>query len=154
MYKLNVTSFTETPKHLDMISSFENTLLVYDSVCDFQPLKRSVELDNLLLKFFCYVTWFDEKRHWRPYKWGLFVKSYCFFEIIAYRGLKTATWILGIKTWIKYKTFNINYIMGRNFRGNSRCPRGWSFQSAKLNSREKIQFYPSTRLNSRNTFFP
>ena len=53
------------------------------SVCNFQSMKSPVELNSLLLKFFCYVNWFDERRHWRPFKWCLFVKSYCFFEAIA-----------------------------------------------------------------------
>ena len=55
-----------------------------NSVCNFQSMKSPVELNNLLLKFFCYVTWFDERQNWRPCKRGLFFKSYCFFEIISY----------------------------------------------------------------------
>ena len=31
----------------------------------FQFTKCSVELNSLLLKFFCYVTWFYERRNWR-----------------------------------------------------------------------------------------
>ena len=50
--KLNNTSYTETAK-----------LLNY-------------------LKFFCYDTWFDERRHWRLYKRELFVKP-CLLESIA-----------------------------------------------------------------------
>ena len=37
-------------------------------------------MSSLFLKFFCYVTWFDETRHWRSSKRGLNVKPYCFFE--------------------------------------------------------------------------
>ena len=32
-------------------------------VCNFQSIKRPVELNTLLLKFFCHVTWFDEEWH-------------------------------------------------------------------------------------------
>ena len=34
--------------------------------CDFQSTKSFEELNSLLLKFFCYVTWFDERRLWKP----------------------------------------------------------------------------------------
>ena len=44
-----------------------------------------VELNNFFLKFFCYITYFNETRHWTPCKRGLFVKSHCFFETIAQR---------------------------------------------------------------------
>ena len=53
------------------------------TVCNLQSMKSSVELNSLFLKFFCYIIWFDETRHWRPCKRGLYVKSYCFFETIA-----------------------------------------------------------------------
>ena len=53
------------------------------SFCNFQSMKRPVELNGLLLKFFCYVTWFDERRHWRACKRGLCVKTCCFFGTIA-----------------------------------------------------------------------
>ena len=48
-------------------------------------MKSPVEMNSLFAKFFCYVTWFDETQHWRPCKRGLYVKSYCFFELIAWR---------------------------------------------------------------------
>ena len=35
-----------------MLSSKNNT------VCNFQYMKSSVELNNLFSKFFCYITWF------------------------------------------------------------------------------------------------
>ena len=54
-----------------------------NSVCNFQSIKSPMELNSLLSKFFCYVAWFDKRRNWRPYKRGLFFKSYCFFEIIS-----------------------------------------------------------------------
>ena len=43
----------------------------------FQSMKSPVKLKRLFLKFFCYITWFDETRH------SLYIKSYCFFEKIA-----------------------------------------------------------------------
>ena len=50
----------------------------------FNPVFKSpVELNRLFSKFFCYITWFDEMRHWRLCKQGLYVKSCCFFETIA-----------------------------------------------------------------------
>ena len=59
------------------------------SVCNFQSMKRPVELNSLLLKFFCYITWLvispGQTRHWTTCKRGLYVKSYCFFETIAQR---------------------------------------------------------------------
>ena len=48
------------------------------SVCNFQSMKSPVQLNSLFLIFFCYITWFDETRHWRPCKRGLHVKFYCF----------------------------------------------------------------------------
>ena len=30
-------------------------------VCNFQSMKSPVELNSLLLKFFCHVTWFDKR---------------------------------------------------------------------------------------------
>ena len=53
------------------------------TVCNFQSMKSPVELNSLFLKFFCYITWFDETRHWRSCKWGLYVKFYHFFETTA-----------------------------------------------------------------------
>ena len=43
-----------------------------------------MELNSLLMKFFCYVIWFDVEWHLRPCKRGLFVKS-CFFKLIPKR---------------------------------------------------------------------
>ena len=58
-------------------------------VCNFQSMKSLVELNSLLSKFFCYITWFvispDQTRLWTTCKRGLYVKSFCFFETIAYR---------------------------------------------------------------------
>ena len=49
----------------------------------FESMKISVELNSLLLKFFCYAIWFKERRNWRPCKRALFFKSYSFFGIVA-----------------------------------------------------------------------
>ena len=38
------------------------------TICNFQSMRTLVELNSLLLIFFCYITWFDETRHWRPCK--------------------------------------------------------------------------------------
>ena len=53
--------------------------------CNFQSMKISVELNSFSLKFFCYITWINETRDWRPCKRGLYVKSYCLFETTAWR---------------------------------------------------------------------
>ena len=63
------------------LSDIRSTL----SACNFQSMKSPVKLNSLFLKFFSYITWFDYTRHWTPCKWGLYIKSYCFFEAIAYR---------------------------------------------------------------------
>ena len=66
------------------------------SVCNFQSMKRPVELNSLLSKFFCYTTWFvispDETWLWTTCKRGLYVKSYYFFETI--QQLKITNWNL------------------------------------------------------------
>ena len=49
------------------------------SVCNFQSMKSPVERNSLFLKLFCYVTWFDETRHWRLCRRGCYVK----FETIT-----------------------------------------------------------------------
>ena len=58
------------------------------SVCNFQSMKTPVELNSLLSKFFCYITWFvispDETRPWTTCKRGLYVKPYCFFAIVEW----------------------------------------------------------------------
>ena len=45
-------------------------------------------MNSRFSKFFCYITWFlkspDQTRHWTTYKRGRHVKSYCFFEKIAW----------------------------------------------------------------------
>ena len=51
--------------------------------CNFQFMKSPVKMNSLFLKFFCYITWLDEMRHWGPCKRGLYDKSCCFFETIA-----------------------------------------------------------------------
>ena len=33
------------------------------TVCNFQSKKNPEKLNGLLLKYFCYVTWFDERRN-------------------------------------------------------------------------------------------
>ena len=43
--------------------------------CSFQSTKSPIEFNSLLQKLFCYVSWFDERRNWRPCKRGLFIKS-------------------------------------------------------------------------------
>ena len=35
------------------------------SVCNFQSMKSPVNMNSLLLKFYCYVTQFDERQNWR-----------------------------------------------------------------------------------------
>ena len=37
-------------------SNFTKTELI-NAVCNFQSVKSPVELNSLLLKFFCYITW-------------------------------------------------------------------------------------------------
>ena len=44
------------------------SLRVSRSVCNFQFIKSPLEQNSLFLKFFCYVTWFDEMWNWRPFK--------------------------------------------------------------------------------------
>ena len=34
------------------------------SVCKFQSMKRLLKLNRILFKFFCYITWFDQRRNW------------------------------------------------------------------------------------------
>ena len=41
-------------------------MLSTTSVCNFQSMKSPVELSSLFLKLFCYITWFDQTRHWAP----------------------------------------------------------------------------------------
>ena len=58
-----------------------------------------MELNSLFLKFFCCIIWFDGARLYRPYKRGLYVKSYCFFGKIAwsfknYKLIKRWWWFL------------------------------------------------------------
>ena len=48
-----------------------------------KSIKSLVELNSLFLKFFYYITCFDETRDWRPCKRGLYAKP--FFETIAER---------------------------------------------------------------------
>ena len=59
------------------------------TVCNFQSMKSPVELNSLLSKFFCYITWFVispyQTRQWTTSIRGLYVKSYCFFEAMAQR---------------------------------------------------------------------
>ena len=59
------------------------------TVCNFQFRKSPVELNSLLSKLFCYITWLvispDYRRHWTTCKRGLYVKSYCSSETIAQR---------------------------------------------------------------------
>ena len=35
-----------------------NSSVCYSTVCNFQSMKSPVELNSLLSKFFCYITWF------------------------------------------------------------------------------------------------
>ena len=53
------------------------------SVYNFSSMRSPVELTSLLIKFFCYVTEFDEGRNWRPANEVYFFKSYYFFERIS-----------------------------------------------------------------------
>ena len=59
------------------------------TVCNFQYMKTPVELNSLLSKFFCYITWFvispDQTRLQTTCKRGLYVKSHFFFETIGQR---------------------------------------------------------------------
>ena len=52
-------------------------------VCNFQSMKSPMELNSFFLELFCYIICSDEMRNWMPCKRGLYVKRYCFFEIIA-----------------------------------------------------------------------
>ena len=65
------------------------------TVCNIQSMKTPVELNSLLSKFFCFITWFvispDYTRYWTTCKRDLYVKSYCFFETIL-NGLKITNW--------------------------------------------------------------
>ena len=74
------------PINISKIDS--NGLAKANTVCNFQSIKSPVELNSLLSKFFCYITWLvispDWTRHWTTWKRGLYVKSYCFFETIVY----------------------------------------------------------------------
>ena len=58
------------------------------TVCNFQSMRSPVELNGLLSKFFCYITWFvispNYTRLWTTCKQGLYVKSSCFFEILLF----------------------------------------------------------------------
>ena len=58
-------------------------------VCNFQSIKNPVELNSLLSKLFCYITWLvispDQTRLWTTFKRGLYVKCYCFVETIVQR---------------------------------------------------------------------
>ena len=63
----------------------------YSTVCNFQSMTSPVELNNLFLKFFCYITWFDG--YWSPCKRGLYVKSYCSFEYDVPFDAKKVTFV-------------------------------------------------------------
>ena len=57
------------------------------TVWNFQSMKSPVELNSLLLKFFCYITWLvispDQTRHWKKtWKRDLYVKFCCTFKTI------------------------------------------------------------------------
>ena len=41
-------------------TSLISNLEKYRSVCNFQFMKSPVGLNSLFLKYFCYITWFDE----------------------------------------------------------------------------------------------
>ena len=71
-------------RHLDIGRAITaESSLLYIAVCNFQSMKIPVELNNLLSKFFCFITWFVMTRLWTTCKQDLYVKSYCLFEIIA-----------------------------------------------------------------------
>ena len=57
LYVLVGTLSTEVNANLlqKLKSRFQRTI---NSVCNFQPMKILVELNQLLSKFFCYITWF------------------------------------------------------------------------------------------------
>ena len=42
---------------------FTNSSNFIASICSFQSMNSPVELKNLLLKLFYYVTWFNERQH-------------------------------------------------------------------------------------------
>ena len=69
-------TFKKSKKSLKNIVSYVQFVI-------FKSVESPVELNSLLLKFFCFVTWFDEKRNWRPCKRDLYLKIYCCFEIIS-----------------------------------------------------------------------
>lgn len=41
-----------------------NVILGYISIFNDQSMKNPVKLNSFFLKFFCYITWFDETRYW------------------------------------------------------------------------------------------
>ena len=71
------------------------------SVCNFQAMKSPMELNSLLSKFFCYITWLvispDQTRQCTTCKRGLYIKSYCFFEALAH-------WFKNYKLYFKIFT--------------------------------------------------
>ena len=70
-------------------TNFHSCQILQYTVCNFQSMKSSVELNSLLSKFFCYITWFvislDWTRLWTTCQRGLYRQSYCFLETIAQR---------------------------------------------------------------------
>ena len=61
------------------------------SVCNFQSMKSPLELNGVLSKFFCFITWLLYqliRRNTTTCKQGLYVKSYCFFETITVKNYK------------------------------------------------------------------
>ena len=65
---LRIMSFSYQKKDYTNISNTRVT------VCNFQSVKSHMKVNSVLLKFFCCVTWFGERRHWRRWKQGLFIK--------------------------------------------------------------------------------
>ena len=51
------------------------------SGCIFQSMKTRVELNSIFLKFFCFVTWFDERR--KLVCWGHASEAYFSYPIVS-----------------------------------------------------------------------
>ena len=59
IFLYNYEIWTITPSQaVKTINTFLRRLLRTYAVCNFQPMKSPVELNSLLSKFLCYITWF------------------------------------------------------------------------------------------------
>ena len=59
IFLYNYEIWTITPSQaVKTIDTFQRRLLRTYAVCNFQSMKNPVELNSLLSKFLCYITWF------------------------------------------------------------------------------------------------